>query len=203
MSLLLLLVLVVCPPSAPPPRPPPRAYTWRCHGRLRKVAPDVRRTCARLRNRFRQAQELGSKVSRAGGVASMVPSTSELVLCAARSGADWYKWQLEAEGRPLLGKARGRNEVMLRATNGIHAWSDDIVSHVGTRQIDGADQDSLILDTFAHLKWLGDNTPHDWLMMLYDMLPSLKNKATTNDRMRMEVLRKCLKQPGRNKSALN
>lgn len=72
-----------------------------------------------------------------------------------------------------------------------------------TIQMVGADRGSLLVITFANMKWLGVNNQHEWLVLWHDLLPSLKNKAAINDRMRMEVIEKCLKQTNRQRRALH
>lgn len=105
--------------------------------------------------------------------------------------------------RSLLGEARGymRSSSEIRKA---YMPGQMILCRVPeTMQIDDAGHDSLMVNAFSNMKWLGDNMQHEWLVLWHDLRDDLKNKAAINDRMRMEVLQRCLEQSNRHGSALH
>lgn len=60
-----------------------------------------------------------------------------------------------------------------------------------TFQIDDADHDTLIVNTFSNMKWSGDNKQHEWLVTWHELFGSL-----------MKVLQRCLNQSNRKRHAV-
>lgn len=51
------------------------------------------------------------------------------------------------------------------------------VPYVGNYPDRRRGHDSLTVNTFANMRWLGDNKLHEWLVLWHELLTSLKNKG--------------------------